>query len=134
MVHSLGADYVIDYTREDFTKNGHRYDLILDNVANHSFSDLMHALTPQGMIVPNSGHGGMGYVVKAFLLSPFLRQLGSMYLAAPNGKDLSLLKEWIEAGKVKPVIDRTYPLRDTPEAFYYLEKEHARGKVVIIIT
>ena len=75
MVRSLGADHVIDYTREDFTKNGHRYDLILDNVANHSFSDMMHALTPQGLIVPNSGHGGMGYVVKAFLLSPFLRQL-----------------------------------------------------------
>ena len=134
MVRSLGADHVIDYTREDFTKNGHRYDLILDNVANHSFSDLMHALTPQGMIVPNSGHGGMGYVVKAFLLSPFLRQLGSMYLAAPNGKDLSLLKERIEAGKIKPVIDRIYPLSDTPKAFSYLEKEHARGKVVITIT
>jgi NADPH:quinone reductase-like Zn-dependent oxidoreductase len=94
----------------------------------------MHVLTPQGMIVPNSGHGGMGYVIKAFLLSPFLRQLGNMYLAAPNGKDLAFLKEWIEAGKVRPVIDRSYPLRDTAEAFCYMEKEHARGKVVITIS
>ena len=134
MVRSLGADEVVDYTRKDFTQNGWRYDLILDNVASHSFSDLMRVLTPQGLIVPNSGHGGMGYVFKAFLLSPFLRQLGSMYLAVPNGKELTLLGEWIESGKIKPVIDRTYPLCDTPEAFRHLEKEHARGKVVITVT
>ena len=133
LVHSLGADEVIDYTKEDFTQNGRRYDLILDNVASHSFSEMMRALTPQGLIVPNSGHGGMGYVFKAFLLAPFLRQLGSMYLAVPNGKDLTQLKGWIEAGKVKPVVDRTYPLGEAPEAFRYLEKEHARGKVVITI-
>jgi NADPH:quinone reductase-like Zn-dependent oxidoreductase len=133
MVRSLGADDVVDYTREDFTQNGRRYDLVLDNVASHSFSDLMCVLTPQGLIVPNSGHAGMGYVFKAFLLSPFQRQLASMYLAVPNGKDLTLLKEWSEAGKVKPVIDRTYPLRETPEAFRYLDKEHARGKVVITV-
>jgi len=134
MVRSLGADEVVDYTRNDFTQNGRRYDLILDNVASHSFSDLMRVLTPQGLIVPNSGHSGMGYVFKAFLLSPFLSQLGSMYFAMPNGKDLMELKEWIETGKVKPVIDRTYPLCETPEAFHYLEKEHARGKVVITVT
>ena len=133
MVRSLGADKVIDYTKEDFTQNGRRYDLILDNVASHSFSEMMRVLTPQGLIVPNSGHAGMGYVFKAFLLSPFQRQLGSMYLAEPNGKDLTQLKEWIELGKIKPVIDRTYPLHDTPEAFRYLEKEHARGKVVITL-
>jgi NADPH:quinone reductase-like Zn-dependent oxidoreductase len=134
MVRSLGADDVVDYTRKDFTQNGRCYDLILDNVASHSFSEMMRVLTPQGLIVPNSGHGGMGYVFKAFLLSPFLRQLGSMYLAVPNGKDLTQLKEWIELGKIKPVIDRTYLLRETPEAFRYLEKEHARGKVVITVT
>jgi NADPH:quinone reductase-like Zn-dependent oxidoreductase len=134
MVRSLGADDVVDYTRKDFTQNGRRYDLILDNVASHSFSDLTRVLTPRGLIVPNSGHGGMGYVFKAFLLSPFLRQLGSMYLAESNNKDLTQLKEWIESGKVKPVIDRTYPLGDTSEAFRYLEKEHARGKVVITVT
>jgi len=134
MVRSLGADDVVDYTRKDFTQNGRRYDLILDNVASHSFSDLMRVLTPQGRIVPNSGHSGMGYVFKAFLFSPFLRQLGSMYLAVPNGKNLTQLKEWIETGKVKPVIERTYQLRETPEAFRHLDKEHARGKLVITVT
>jgi NADPH:quinone reductase-like Zn-dependent oxidoreductase len=133
MVRSIGADHVIDYTQEDFTQSGQRYDLILDNVANRSFSDLRHALTPQGIIIPNSGHGGMGYVIKAFLLSPFMRQQGPMYLASSNNKDLVVLKELIEAGKVTPVIDRTYPLSDTPEAFRYLEEEHARGKVVITV-
>jgi NADPH:quinone reductase-like Zn-dependent oxidoreductase len=133
MVRSIGADHVIDYTKKDFTKSGRCYDLILDNVANHSFSDLRHALTPQGIIIPNSGHGGMGYVFKAFLLSPFMRQQGNMYLAASNNRDLVVLKELIEAGKVTPVVDRTYPLSDTPEAFRYLEEEHARGKVVITV-
>ena len=133
MVRSIGADHVVDYTQEDFTQSGRRYDLILDNVGNHSFSDLRRALTPQGMIIPNSGHGGMGYVIKAFLLSPFMRQQGSMYLASPSNKDLVVLKELIEAGKVTPVIDRTYPLSDTPEAFRYLEEGHARGKVVITV-
>ncbi|GMR11493.1 MAG: NAD(P)-dependent alcohol dehydrogenase [Anaerolineae bacterium] len=133
MVRSIGADHVIDYTKKDFTKSERRYDLILDNVANRSFSDLRRALTPQGVIIPNSGHGGMGYVVKAFVLSPFMRQQGSMYLATPNNKDLVVLKELIEAGKVTPVIDRTYPLSDTPEAFRYLEEGHARGKVVITV-
>jgi NADPH:quinone reductase-like Zn-dependent oxidoreductase len=132
-VRSLGADRVVDYTREDFTTSGRQYDLILDNVANHSFTALRRALTPQGLIVPNSGHGGMRYVFKAFLLAPFVRQVGRMYVASTNGKDLTLLKEWIEAGQVKPVIDRAYPLNDTPEAFRYLEKGHARGKVVINI-
>jgi NADPH:quinone reductase-like Zn-dependent oxidoreductase len=134
MVRSLGADDVVDYTQEDFTQSGQHYDLILDNVASHSFSDLMRVLTTQGLIVPNSGHGGMGYVFKAFLLSPFLSQLGSMYLAVPNGKDLTQLKEWLEEGKLKPVIERTYLLCEAPEAFRYLDKEHARGKVVITVT
>lgn len=134
LVRSLGADNVVDYTREDFTRNGRRYDLILDNVASHSFSDLMRVLTPQGLIVPNSGLSGMGYVFKAFLFSPFLRQLESMYLTVPYGKDLRELNEWIETGQVKPIIERTYPLCETPEAFRYLDKEHARSKVVIKVT
>jgi NADPH:quinone reductase-like Zn-dependent oxidoreductase len=131
MVLSIGADHVVDYTKEDFTKSGQSYDLILDNVANHSFSDLRRALTQQGIIIPNSGHGGMSYVFKAFLLSPFMRQQGSLYVARPNDKDLLILKELIESGKITPVIDRTYPLGETPEAFRYLEEVHARGKVVI---
>ena len=133
MVRSIGADHVVDYTQEDFTQSGRHYDLILDNVANRSFRDLRRALTPQGRIIPNSGRGGMSYVVKAFLLSPFMRQHRSMYLASPNNKDLVLLKELIEAGKVTPVIDRTYPLSETREAFRYLEEGHARGKVIITV-
>lgn len=134
MVRSLGADHVIDYSREDFTQGSRRYDLILDNVASHSFTDLRRVLTPQGVIVPNSGHGGMSYVLKAFALSPFTRQVAGMFMSAPNDKDLTVLKDLIEAGKVEPVIDRTYPLSQTPDAFRYLEESHARGKVVIIIT
>jgi len=131
MVRSIGADHVFDYTHEDFTQSGQRYDLILDNVANHSFSDLRRVLTPQGMIIPNSGHGGMSYVFKAFLLSPFINQVKSPLMTSPNNEDLDFLKELIEAGKVTPVIDKTYPLSETPEAFRYLEQEHAQGKVVI---
>jgi NADPH:quinone reductase-like Zn-dependent oxidoreductase len=133
LVRSIGADHVVDYTQEDFTQSDRRYDLILDNVANHSFSDLRRALTPQGVIIPNSGHGGMGYVLKAFLLSPFKHQIGGMYLASPNNKGLVFLKELIEDGKITPVIDSTYPLSETPEALRYLGKGHARGKVVITV-
>ncbi len=133
MVRSLGAEHVIDYTQEDFTQGNRRYDLILDNVASHTFADLRRVLTPQGMIIPNSGHGGMGYVLKAFALSPFTRQVAGMYMATPNDKDLTVLKDLIEAGKVRPVIDRTYPLPQTPDAFRYLEESHARGKVVVTV-
>ena len=133
MVRSIGADHVVDYTQEDFTQSGQRYDLILDNVANRSFSDLRRALTPQGIIIPNSGHGGMGYVFKAYLLSPFMHQQGSPFMSTPNHEDLVVLKELIEADKITPVIDRTYPLSETPEAIRYLEEDHARGKVVITV-
>lgn len=133
MVRSIGADHVIDYTQEDFTRSERHYDLILDNVANRSFSDLRRALTPQGVIIPNSGHGGMGYVFKALLLSPFMRQQGSMHVSKSNNKDLIILKEFIESGKITPVIDRTYPLSETPEGVGYVGDRHARGKVVITI-
>jgi NADPH:quinone reductase-like Zn-dependent oxidoreductase len=133
MVRSIGADHVIDYTQEDFTQSGQRYDLILDNVASRTFSDLRRSLTPQGKIIPNSGHRGMGYVVKAYLLSAFMHRQGRMFMATPNNEDLVILKELIESGKVTPVIDGTYPLSDPPEAFRYLEEEHARGKVVIAV-
>jgi NADPH:quinone reductase-like Zn-dependent oxidoreductase len=133
MVRSIGADHVFDYTKEDFTQSGQRYDLILDNVANHSFSDLRRVLSHQGVIIPNSGHGGMGYVFKAFLLSPFTSQVKSPLMTSLNNEDLVFLKELIEAGKITPVIDKTYPLSETREAFQYLEQEHARGKVVIVV-
>ena len=131
MVRSLGADHVVDYTQEDFTRSGQRYDLILDNAASRSFGDLRRALTPQGIILPNSGHGGMTYVIKSFALAPFMRQQGSMFVANSNSADMDALTELVEAGKIKPVVDRTYPLRDARQAFRYLEEEHARGKVVL---
>jgi len=133
LVRSIGADHVVDYTREDFTQNGQRYDLILDNVASRSFSDLRRTLTPQGKIIPNSGHAGMGYVFKAFALALARREHGSMYLAVPDSQNLAPLKDLIEAGKVTPVIDKTYPLSEAPAAFRYLVEEHARGKVVITV-
>ena len=131
MVRSLGADHVIDYTQEDFAQSGQLFDLILDNVGSRSFSDCRRALTPHGIVLPNSGDAGTGYIVKAFVLSLFLRQQGSMFLAIPKHEDLVALKELIESGKITSVIDRTYPLSETPEAFRYLDKGHARGKVVI---
>ena len=133
MVQALGADHVIDYTQEDFVQSGQRYDAIIDNVGNRSFSDYRRALAPDGIHQPNTGHGGMTYVIKAYVLSPFMRQHASPFLSVPNAKDLGYLRDLIEAGKVKPVIDATYPLSETAEAFRYLEEEHARGKVVISV-
>jgi NADPH:quinone reductase-like Zn-dependent oxidoreductase len=133
MVRSIGADHVIDYTKEDFTQSGERYDLVLDNVGNHSFADCRRVLSPGGIHLPNTGHGGMGYVIKAYVLSAFMRQHASPFLSVPTAEDLLYIKELIEAGKLTPVIDQTYPLNETPEAFRYLEEEHARGKVVIIM-
>jgi len=133
MVRSLGADHVIDYTREDFTQGEPRYDLILDNVASHSFAEYRRVLTPGGKLIPSSGHAGMGYVVTAYLLSPFMRQQGRPFVSLPNRDDLTALTELVEAGRVTPVIDRTYPLAETAEAFRYLDQGHARGKVVIVV-
>lgn len=131
MVRSIGADHVVEYTKEDFTRGGANYDLILDNVANRSFSDLRRALVPGGKVIPNSGHGGMGYVFKAFVLSPFVNQIESPLFASINHQDLLALNDLIEAGKVTPVIDRTYPLEQTPEALSYAAQGHVRGKVII---
>jgi NADPH:quinone reductase-like Zn-dependent oxidoreductase len=131
MVRSIGADHVIDYTQEDFTQNEQRYDLILDQVANHSLSDCRHMLTPKGMHIPNSGNSGFGYIINAFVSSLFIRQQRRPYVSIPKNEDLVVLKELIESGKVKPVIDRTYLLSEIPEAFRYLDQGHARGKVVI---
>ena len=133
MLKSIGADHVVDYTKEDFTKNKGQYDLILDNVANRSFSDCRRALSPAGKFIPNSGNAGMGYILKAFFLSMFLRQQGRPFVAFIKNKDLIDLKELLESGKVSPVIDRSYSLSETPEAMAYIGKGHARGKVVITI-
>ncbi len=140
LVRSIGADHVIDYTQEDFTQGGQRYDFILDNVANHSLSDLRRALTPQGTLQPNGGGhssgrwiGPMGSVVKALVLSLFVGQQKRPFISLPNKKDLATLGELVESGKVTPVIDRTYPLSETAEAIAYLGQGHARGKIVITV-
>jgi NADPH:quinone reductase-like Zn-dependent oxidoreductase len=133
MVRSIGADEVIDYTQEDFTKGGPHYDVILDNVASHSLSETRRALTPDGVLLPSSGHAGMGWIMAAGLQAMFVRQQGAPFVAATNSESLLALNELIKAGKVTPVIDRTYPLSEAAEAFRYLDEGHARGKVVIAV-
>jgi NADPH:quinone reductase-like Zn-dependent oxidoreductase len=131
MVRSIGADHVIDYTKEDFTRGSERYDVILDNVASHSLRDTRRVLTPDGLHVPSSGHAGMGWVIAAALTGMFVRRQAPVFVAATNTETLLELNELIEADKVTPLIDRTYPLRDTAGAFAYLDRGHARGKVII---
>jgi NADPH:quinone reductase-like Zn-dependent oxidoreductase len=139
LVRLIGADHVIDYTREDFTRSGQRYDLILDCAANHSLSACRRVMSPRGIYVivggPGRGRwiGPLIYPLKALLLSPFVSQKLLMFLASPNKDDLVVLKELIEAAKVTPVIDRCYTLREVPEAIRYLEEGHARGKVIITL-
>jgi NADPH:quinone reductase-like Zn-dependent oxidoreductase len=133
MVRSIGADHVIDYTQEDFTQGGPRCDVIMDNVASHSLSATRRALTPDGVLIPSSGHAGMGWIIVAALTAVFVRQQGKPFVASTNSADLAVLTELIDAGKVTPVIDRTYPLSDAPDAFRYLDEGHARGKVVITV-
>ena len=136
---SLGADEVIDYTREDFTRNGQRYDLILDVAASGSLSARMRVLEPNGTLVGvGSADGyGMASMVAGLLEAAVRSRLGSQkipfFLAKNSKEDLLVLKEMIEAGKIRPVIDRTYPLSQTAEAIGYLEMGHARGKVVITV-
>jgi len=133
LVRSIGADHVIDYTREDFAQGGRRYDLILDNVGNRSFADSRRALNRTGVHLPNTGHGGMTYVLKAYLLSAFMGRHARPFVSVPTAEDLAHVRDLIETGKMVPIIDRTYPLSETREALRYLEEDHARGKVVITI-
>jgi NADPH:quinone reductase-like Zn-dependent oxidoreductase len=139
LVRSLGADEVIDYTRDDFTTNGMQYDFILDNVSNHSLSELRRALTPTGMLVPNGGNfanrwfAGGGRIMRAIVLSQFVGQTLRSFLVAPKQEDLDVLKELIEAGKVTPVIDQTYPLSETAQAIDHVGAGHARGKIAISV-
>jgi NADPH:quinone reductase-like Zn-dependent oxidoreductase len=135
MVRSLGADHVIDYTQEDFTQNGQRYDLILAANGYHPISAYQRALSPQGIYVMTGG--SMAQMFQAMLLGPWLSRKGSQkmgnVLVKPNQKDLIFMKELLEAGKVTPVIDRRFPLRDVADAIGYLEAGHAKGKVVITV-
>ena len=136
MVRSIGADHVIDYTTEDFTKGGRRYDLILDNVGNHSMSATRRALSPNGTLLSNGGgHSGgkLGRVIKVAIVSMFVRQQGRPSVKTQNPADLQVLKELVEAGTIRPVIDGTYPLTGTPEAIGRVGQGHARGTVVIAL-
>ena len=141
LVRSLGADHVIDYTKEDFAKGEQRYDVILDNVPNHSLSECRRILNPNGKYVmiggggPNDSRwiGPFGRVINTMILSPFVSQKMGMMMADPSQKDLAVLAVMMQSGKVKPVIDRTYKLSEVPEAIRYLEQGHARGKVVITV-
>jgi len=129
----MGADHVIDYTQEDFTQNGQQYDLILAANGYHPILDYRRVLTPRGTYVMTGG--AMAQLSEAMLRGPWISMTGSQkmgnLLAKPNIQDLAFIKELIEAGKIKPVIDRYYPLERVADALRYLEEGHAQGKVVI---
>jgi NADPH:quinone reductase-like Zn-dependent oxidoreductase len=137
MVRSIGADHVIDYTQEDFTKGAQHYDLILDNVGTHSLLEYKRVLNPKGILVmigstaPGNWFGFLADPIKALMLSPLVSQKFGMILAELNKEDLTILSDLMQAGKVTPVIDRRYKLSEVPAAIQYLEAGHARGKVVI---
>ena len=135
MVRSIGADQVIDYTQEDFTQNGQRYDLILAANGYHSLSDYKRVLSPKGIYVMTGG--SMAQIFQAILLGPWISMAGSKKMSAltarPNQKDLVFMKELLEAGKAVPVIDRRFLLSEVAEALRYLGEGHARGKVVITL-
>jgi NADPH:quinone reductase-like Zn-dependent oxidoreductase len=138
MVRSIGADRVVDYTREDFTKGGQRYDVIVDNAGNHSVSEIRRAMNP-GAICVAVGGKWLGYaplltkMIKAAVSSRFSDRKMRTLMAKGNPEDLATLGDLMESGKVKPVIDRRYRLNEVPEAMRYLEEGHARGKVVITV-
>jgi NADPH:quinone reductase-like Zn-dependent oxidoreductase len=134
MARSIGADYVIDYTKEDFTKNGKQYDLIFDVAASQSVFAYKRALAPKGKYVM-AGFSTMSHLIQILLLGPRIakagQEIGMMPVAFTNNKDLVFISGLLESRKVVPVIDKTYPLSETTQAFCHYEKEHARGKIVI---
>ena len=134
LMRSFGADHVIDYTQEDFTKNGQVYDLILDLVAAHSLSDYQHALSPKGKYIMVGG--SVPHLFKTLLWGSWVSITSSKkmgVLGAKPNKDLSLIIELIESGRIKPIIDRHYPLSEVPEALRYVGEGHAQGKVIITL-
>jgi NADPH:quinone reductase-like Zn-dependent oxidoreductase len=142
LVRSIGADHVIDYTKEDFTNGTEHYDLIFDLVCNHSFAERRRVLTPHGICVM-AGIGGAGWhdgilgkivgELYAIARSRFIEQKFVAYIASFNQKDMMTLAELLQSGKIKPVIDRTYKLSEVSKALWYLQEGHARGKVVLIV-
>jgi NADPH:quinone reductase-like Zn-dependent oxidoreductase len=141
LVRSAGTDHVIDYTRDDFTRGGQRYDVVFDLVGNHSLAGLRRVLTPEGTLILSGGgvftggsfFGPMGLMIRGKAMSRFIRQRLLILQAVQSAENLAVLRELAEAGKLTPVIDRTYPLSEAAEAIRYLETEHARAKVVITV-
>ena len=140
LVRSIGADHVVDYLQDDFTAGERRYDLIFDNVGNRSLNELRRALEPRGMLIPNSNKGGGqwigGYLsraIRALVMSPFVSHRLRPFAATEKGEDLAALTELIEAERVTPIIDQTYPLHETAKALAYYGEGHSRGKVVIVV-
>lgn len=137
LVRAIGADHVVDYTRDDFTVGEQRYDLILDNVGSHSMARTRRALTPDGTLISNGGgHSGgkLGRTLRTMLVSMFVRQQAGPTVKTQNRADLVVLKELVEAGKITPVIDHTYALAETPHAIAHVAAGHARGTVVISVS
>jgi NADPH:quinone reductase-like Zn-dependent oxidoreductase len=138
MVRSLGADHVIDYTQEEITDSGELYDLILDTAGNRPLSHLRKALKPNGTLIIVGGSGGpwlmgVGRTLQAVVTSPFTSQKLASFLSATTQEDLVALKELVEAGDITPVIDRTYPLAETPQALTHVGERHTQGKTVITV-
>jgi len=142
LVRSVGADHVVDYTREDFTRGGRRYDAVFDLVGNRSMSECRRVLRPGGVLVLSGGGvyrggsllGPIGLIIKATLTRRFVRDRVVVLTARPSSAHLATLRELAEAGRLTPVIDRTYPLAEVAAAITYLEGEHARAKVVITVS
>lgn len=139
MVRSIGADDVIDYTQDDFTKRGRRYDLIFDCISNYSLWACKRILTPKGrliMVGDQTGRGMTGIfarLITAVVSSWFVSQKLTTFLARPNRQDLAIMRGLMQTGEVKPVIDRRYCLSEVPEAIRYLARKHARGKVIVTV-
>jgi len=135
VARSLGADHVIDYTREDFTLGGPAYDVVFDLVGNHSLAELRRTLTPTGTIVLSSGPPSptIRRILKALVISPFLGQRMTALLQTPSQEDLEHLTKLIEAGSVIPIVDRTYPINEAPAALRYQGRGHARGRTIITV-
>jgi NADPH:quinone reductase-like Zn-dependent oxidoreductase len=136
MVRSLGADHIIDYTKDDFTRSDERYDVIFDNVSSRPLAEVLRALKPGGTLVPNGGGTpdkglSFGGLVRTLVTRPFISQKIKLFVTKPNREDLQTLADLIEAGKVTPIVDRSYPLRAAADALRYLESGHAHGKVII---